>query len=65
MQNDPYRNEYYLGADFPTTGEEFIQACKDYRYAREKQHMTVQQLSIVVGVVWIIGIVVAFRAKHE
>ncbi len=67
MQNndDPYRNEYYLGADLPRTGEEFSQACKDYIDAREKQHMTVQQLSIVVVVVWLIGIVVAFRAKHE
>ena len=58
-----YKKQEYLGADLPTTGAQFSQACRDYSYAREKQQMTVEQLSIVVGVIWIIGIVVAFRAK--
>lgn len=59
-----YKKQEYLGADLPTTGAQFNQACREYMSAREKQHHTVQHLSIVVGVVWIIGIVVAFMAKH-
>ncbi len=58
-----YKKQEYLQAEMPTTGEQFNQACREYMSARKKQHMTNQQLSIVVGVIWIIGLVVAFRAK--
>lgn len=58
-----YKKQEYLQADLPTTGEQFRQACSEYSSTRKKQHSNHQFIMLSIGMIWIIGLVVAFRAK--